>query len=59
MTDDAEHRAAQVRRRRLLRQRLNTGVSYRSMSKAELIAEIERLQDELAFLKEPGTRTPR
>lgn len=46
-----EHRAAQAKRRKQLRQRLDTGSTYRTMNKAELIAEIERLQDELAEMK--------
>ena len=46
-------RTTQVRRRQMLRQRLNSGSTYRNMSKDELIAEIERLQDELAEAKRP------
>ena len=51
----AQARTAQVRRRQMLRQRLNSGSTYRNMSKAELIAEVERLQEELAELREKHT----
>ena len=45
-------RSYHARRRKMLRQKLN-GSGYHSMSKDELIAEIERLQEELAAAKEP------
>ena len=43
-------RSYHARRRKMLRQKLD-GSGYRSMSRAELIAEIERLQEELAELR--------
>jgi hypothetical protein len=43
-----QDRSGQVRRYKRLRQRLNTGSAYSNMTKDELIAEIERLQEELA-----------
>jgi hypothetical protein len=48
MTQD---RSGQVRRYKRLRQRLNAGSAYSNMTKDELIAEIERLQEELAEMK--------
>jgi DNA-binding protein H-NS len=45
-----QDRSGQVRRYKRLRQRLNTGSAYSNMTKDELIAETERLQEEVAQL---------